>query len=172
MASSSPKIIITDTSVLINYLNVDKIELLRKLRDVFLITEHVINEVSQHYQSQYKRLQSAIKNQLLNIINVDQPEELELFTKLVSEKRLGTGECSAIACAINRNYPLAIDDVQARKQAIKLAPNLQILTTQDILVELVVRKIITIDDAEEIKNELHHKYRFAMKIDLFKELVL
>lgn len=172
MLKNNTKIIITDTSVLINFLNVNRVELLSKLAGSFLITEHVVSEITQHYLEQYERLKNAIGCGLLEVVSVDQPNELEMFEELSREGRLGTGECSAIACAINRQYILAIDDVQARKQAMKLAPTLQILTTQDILLELIANRIITVANANIIKNELEHKYRFNMKIGSFEEFVI
>ncbi|MFA6037802.1 MAG: hypothetical protein WC748_06775 [Legionellales bacterium] len=164
-------IVITDTSVLINFLNLDEIKLLAQISYKFMITEHVFSEVTEYYSIQLERLKKAIKEGHIEIIRVDQPEELELFEKFSTPGRLGAGECSAIACAINRSYLLAIDDRRARKQALKLHPELKILTTQDLLIQLVKEKIITAQRADEIKRVLENRYRFTMNVNSFTEMV-
>lgn len=75
-------IVIADTSVIINFLNIDKIDLLCCYPGRFFLTEHVIEEVTKFYIHQYERLQLALYRKMLNIIRVDRDDELILFSRL------------------------------------------------------------------------------------------
>jgi hypothetical protein len=165
------KIIVTDTSVLINFLCIDRIDLMKKYPSEFLITDHVLEEITHHHPLQQQRLKFALEHHFLSITQVNTPEELALFAKLQKTNRLGAGECSAIACGIHRHCSLAIDDVRARKQATKLAPNLPVVTTQNIMTNLIKYQIITIPEADHIKNEWQNKHRFSMNFASFCELI-
>lgn len=165
------KILITDTSVLINFLNINRLDLLTSFPGKFLITEHVVEEITLDFSDQRNRLNSAITNGELEVITVDSEEELQLYNELIKEKRLGAGECSAIACALVRNYSLAMEDSRACKYTLKLKPSIEILRTQDIIVKLIIDKFITIDEADSIKNNWQMNYRFALKFKSFTEIV-
>lgn len=168
---SQNQIIIADTSVLINFLNVDRLDLLTKYAEHLYISEHVLEEITGCYISQKQKLHNAIKNNTLSIIVVNQIDELILFTKLHESGRLGAGECSAIACAICRNYTLAMDDVRARKQAEKMSQNVRIINTQAIMLSLITQKKLTIAEADQLKNEWRDKHKFLLKFASFDELI-
>ncbi len=85
--------------------------------------------------------------------------------------RLGSGECSAIACAIERNYSLAIEDKNACKQAKLIMPDIKIVRTHDIMVSLLIHGVISLHEADEIKDEWSTKYRFKLKFNSFKEMI-
>src|ERR1043166_6636787 len=127
MLNANKKILITDTSVLINFLNIDRLDLLLAFPGQFLITEHVVDEITMDFSNQKSRLNLATNNNQLEIITVDNEQELNLYNALIKEGRLGSGECSAIACAICRKYSLAMEDNHACKQAIKLENSIEIL---------------------------------------------
>lgn len=137
----------------------------------FLITEHVVEEITLDFPEQQNRLNSAISRGELEVINVDSEIELQLYNQLIKERRLGAGECSAIACAISRKYSLAMEDSRACKQTVKLEPSIEILKTQDIMTRLIVDRFITIDEADLIKIDWETNYRFAFKFKSFVEVV-
>jgi predicted nucleic acid-binding protein len=117
MSNLENGILMTDTSFLINFLNVDRVDLLAKYPGKFLITEHVVEEITVDFTDQINRLNTAINENILTVVSVNDESELAIYNDLIKEGRLGQGECSAIACAICRKYCLAIDDVRAIKQA-------------------------------------------------------
>lgn len=116
MPNADKKILIIDTSVLINFLNIDRLDLLIAFPGSFIITGHVVEEITKDFPDQKARLNSAIANSQLEVIAVDDEQELQLYNQLIKERRLGAGECSAIACAINRKYSLAMEDSRACKK--------------------------------------------------------
>ena len=99
-----PAIIVTDTSVLINFLRIDRIDLIAGHSHAFLATDHVANEVSDRYPDQQRRFASALDSGALTLVPVAATEELRFFASLSSTGRLGAGECSAIAVAVQRGY--------------------------------------------------------------------
>ena len=51
-----PAIVVTDASVLINFLRIDRIDLIAGHSHAFLATDHVANEVSDRYPDQQRTL--------------------------------------------------------------------------------------------------------------------
>lgn len=171
MSNSDKKVLITDTSVLINFLNINRLDLLIAFPGRFMITEHVVDEVTLDFPDQKNRLNSAIVSSELEVITVDNEKELQLYNELIKERRLGAGECSAIACAINRRCCLVMEDVRACKQTVKLMPSIEILRTQDIIAKLIMDKIITIEEADAVKSDWQNNYRFSLKFNSFLEII-
>lgn len=90
---------ITDTSVLVNFLVLDRAELLARLPGHrFVVAEHVRAEITDHYQEQLQRLEAAFAAGILEEIRVTDLPEVQLFAQLTATG-LGIGECSAIAVA-------------------------------------------------------------------------
>lgn len=171
MSNTDKKILITDTSVLINFLNIDRLDLLIAFPGKFLITGHVVDEITLDFQDQQNRLNLAIVSGQLEVISVDNEQELQLYNELIKERRLGAGECSAIACAIHRKYCLAMEDVRACKKTVELEPSIEILKTQDIMIKLIVDGVITVDEADLIKMDWQTNYRFSLKFKSFLEII-
>ena len=164
-------ILITDTSVLMNFININRLDLLDIFQGTFFITDHVISEITIDFPEQQKVLTNGIQAEILKVVSVDRPNELDLYNELIKSGRLGSGECSAIACAIERNYSLAMEDKNACKQAIKMMPNIKILRTHDIMVSLIIQGAISLHEADTIKDEWDQKYRFKMKFASFTDLI-
>lgn len=110
-------LLIADTSVLINFLNLDRMHLIGRHNPRCAITEHVLEEVDGSYPGQLEKLRAALRDKHLELISVTDDAEIELFANLQQDGRLGSGECSAIAVALRRGYALGIDDHLAARQA-------------------------------------------------------
>lgn len=158
-------IVITDTSVLINFLVLDRAELLARLTNYrFVITDHVRAEITEHNHDQLRRLETAFATGILQEIRVTDPEEVRLFAKLTTIG-LGIGECSAIAVAAHRKFALAIDDKRAVKKLKKIGLNPTIHSTESLVVLLIQQAVLTIDEADAMKQdwEQNHRFRLAFK---------
>ena len=159
--------VITDTSVLINFLVIDKVELLGLLPGrQFVITDHVRSEVTAHYHDQLQLLELSLGNRHLAEISVADPGEVGAFATL-TKTGLGIGECSAIAVAQNRGHALAIDDKTARKRVAALYPTVTILTTELIVLEMIRADLLTIAEADAIKLEWEQNHRFKLPFESF-----
>lgn len=169
LRNNGRKVIITDTSVLVNFLIIDRMDLLEKHPNEFIITDHVFDEVTHYYAFQKQKLTEAIEKKILSIVQVLHSDEIVLFSELQKSKNLGVGECSAIACAVYHGYSLAIDDIRARKQAEKVG--VDIINTQDIMISFISQGVITVAEADLIKNEWEIKHKFLLKIPSFREVI-
>lgn len=172
MPDSQRAPILVDTSVLINFLAIDRIDLLAKHPDFrFMITEHVRCEVTKHYADQLARLERALGQGGLEETRVESIGELAFFAQLIQNPRLGLGECAAIAAAIVRAQPLAIDDKAARRAASDLAPGLSLMDTQSVIVSLLRAGTLTIEQADAIKTTWEKECSFKLRISSFAELL-
>src|SRR6516164_2613212 len=103
---------------------------------------------------------------------IDDSVELELFLRMAERGRLGAGERSAIAVALNRKCALAIDDSRAIKRAMEEAGitgiSLSIVRTQDIVIELIKQSVLSVEAADAIHSEWATNHRFKLKITSFR----
>lgn len=172
MSNPQREPVVLDTSVLINFLAIDRIDLLANHPQYrFLVTEHVRQEVMAHYQDQWSRLEAALQEEALVETRVESMEEIVLFAQLTKNPRLGLGECAAIAAAVTRTQPLAIDDKAARKAAVDLAPGLSLMNTQSLVVSLLRASALTVEQADSIKTTWEKEYSFRLRIASFAELL-
>jgi len=164
-------VVITDTSVLINFLVLDRAELLSRLSTHrFLVTDHVRAEITDHYHEQVHRLEQAFRDGVVQEITVNDLAELQTFANLTT-LGLGSGECSAIAVAAHRGFVLAIDDRQAIKRVASLSYSIQVLTTVDLVMLLIQHQVLSVDDADSMKADWEQNHRFRLKFTSFRDLL-
>ncbi len=164
--------VLLDTSVLINFARIGRLDLLvaHPLYS-FSITDHVRNEIAEHYVDQLEAVQAALEHPTLTEVTADQPQEFEDFAKLVAMKSLGTGECSAIAVAKNRLFALAIDDVRARKKAVAFHSDIVLFDTEHLVVTLIQENVLSVEEADDIKLDWETNHRFKLPFGSFSEKV-
>ncbi|MBK8229362.1 MAG: hypothetical protein IPK72_01995 [Candidatus Eisenbacteria bacterium] len=163
------KLVLVDSSVLLSFLNIDRVDLLGRLPGyTFLITDHVRGEVLNHYEEQLSRLGAAIREGWLRETRVEAPAEFETFLELFRPRVLGVGECSAIAAAFHRGMALAIDDKGARKAAAKLSAKIQILETKELVYLAIDAGILAVEEADAIKGDWETNHRFKLPFASFR----
>jgi len=162
---------VLETSVLVNFLKIDRVDLLARHPSYeFIITEHVRAEITQHYPDQLARLETALQRATFREIRVTDPTELNAFAQLTLTG-LGTGECSAIAVAVNRNLPLAIDDKVAVKRAQRFRPAIAIESTESLMVSLIHAGVLGLSAADAIKQDWEQNHRFRLPFSSFSERI-
>lgn len=173
MGSDAPVDVITDTSTLVNFLRIDRVDLLAGLSSYrFVVTDHVRSEVTSIYQDQLTNFEFAIFSGHIVAITVDDSTTLELFRDLKKEFDLGAGETASIAVALLRGVPLAIDDRLARKKVAARYPQIQLIDTVGLVVEAIKSQLLTVTEADAIKSEWEQNHRFAKKyFSSFAELL-
>jgi predicted nucleic acid-binding protein len=165
-------IVVADTSVLINFLRIDRMDLIGHHPQRFLATDHVDAEITSHYPDQRTRYRTAVASGLLDTCSVVDPDEVELFLRLRPGERLGAGECSALAVAINRKCPIAIDDNRAVKRAVReVGARLEVVKTVDVVVALIQAGVLDMPAADRIKDIWAHHHRFRIKAACFQDLL-
>ena len=166
-----PAIIVTDASVLINFLRIDRTDLLADHSHDFIATDHVAAEITDRYPDQQQRFAAALGAGAISETRVTTPEEIRLFASMFAAGRLGAGECSAIALAIHRHYILAIDDRLATTHARRADATLRIFATQDLVVSMILENLLDVAEADGIKQEWAKRHRFTLKLDSFQSLI-
>lgn len=171
MDTSDATVVAVDTSVLINFLCIDRMDLIGGCRHGFAVTDHVAEEVECHYADERRRLDSAIRSGVLREERVDARILAAVSVSSAASRRLGLGERSAITLAISNGWLLAIDDRRATKEARKISPKLWILTTQDLVVSMIHEDLLTVAEADHIKDTWSTRFRFHLRIDSFADVV-
>ena len=159
-----------DASVLINFLRIDRMDLIARHSHDFIVTDHVAAEISDRYPEQRKRFAEAIDATAVSQTSVVNPEEMSLFESLSASRRLGAGECSAIAVAVHRRHVLAIDDRLAATQARRVDRTLRLLTTQNLMVSMIEEGLLDVAEADGIKDDWASRHRFRLKLNSFREV--
>ncbi len=169
MAGDGPTDVVIDTSTLINFLRIGRVDLLAGLAAYrFIVTDHVRDEVTRIYPAQLSFLERALHAGHLQVMSVDSTDPL--FLKL-ARQNLGSGECAAIAAACGLSVPLAIDDRRARKRAVAHDPGLALMDTASLMVAAIHAGLLTIPEADAIKADWEANHRFRLRFPTFGDLV-
>ncbi len=161
--------VVLDTSVLLNFLSVGRLDLLVGLPGhEFLLTDHVRGEVTEAAHAGV--LGEAIGGGQLREVQVYGADEVEAFGRPVRLRMLGVGECAALAVAVCRGLPIAIDDKAARKKVVALFGFERFLGTAELVVAAIRAGIIDIRCADEMKRRWESELRFRLEFESFGEL--
>lgn len=166
--------VILDTSTLINFVKVNRLDILKKLVNYsFRAPYIVINEVSKG--SDKKRLLQAIRNKYIKSESMDLTE-LKTSEKLLIPRKLkpniGKGEAPVLAIGINRRWKMAIEEKAAMEIIKQRIGGRYIIQTKDLLLEAIKKEIITVEEADSIKLELENHHCFRMKgFESFRDLI-
>jgi hypothetical protein len=171
MGDGGTLIVIADTSVLVNFLRIDAMTLLGRVSRSIVITEHVQVEVTEDYADQRDRLAAALADGQVAQVALTSEGELAVFGSLLGDGRLGSGECAAIACAIAGGHALAIHDRRAGNEALRVDANLPILRTQDLVLMMIKEQILTIAQADAMKETWEREHRFRLAFASFGDIL-
>ena len=159
-------LVVSDTSVLINFLHIRRLDLLCEHRDYrFVITEHARAEITD--AAQRADLEGAISATGLEETCLTDPSEISLFATL--NGFLGRGESAAVAVAAIRTWAVATDDGRAKREIESRLGRKRLLTTPGVLLRCILNGALTVTEADAIKDALA-AHRFAMKLVSFADL--
>lgn len=165
--ASSKRGTVVDTSVLINFIVVDRLELLWDHPILeFGLPDQVIAEISEDYPDERERLEVALDSGLLRL-SAETTSELAAFASFTRDPTLGPGECDAIAIAASRGMALAIDDRRAMSAARAFAASLEILTTADIVRSAIAHGRLNVAEADALKARWEEECRFRLPFASF-----
>lgn len=166
--SSPPRAVVLDSSVLINFLLIDRMDL---LVGRFVVTTHVADEISSDFPKQRARFELALATGAVEQHDVVDAAAIEHFGRLRATGRLGAGECAAIAYAVTNGFALALDDRLAAREASTLMPAPRILRTADLIVAAIRAGRLTLAEADASKDMWEKEHRFRLKITSFGDLL-
>lgn len=163
-----PRLVLTDTNVLLNLAIVDRLDLLGVFPDLrFSAPRVVFDEVL----SPRERIlvDRAVACGLLPEIAFDDVDALSLFSQLL--RIMEQGEAACLALAVQHGAWVASDEKRAfRREAERLLGPGSIVSTPGLIVLAIRRKILTLEEADSIKGVLEQR-RFRMTFGSFSEVV-
>ncbi|WP_226019659.1 hypothetical protein [Novosphingobium sp. FKTRR1] len=164
-------ILVTDTSVLVNFLRIDRMELLRDLPCRFVVTDHASGELTDFYPEQVERFNAALAAGYVEACTVTDEAALDIFGRLTGTTRLGVGESATIAHAMVTGAGVAIDDRRAINEARRIAEGLVIVRTADLMVRMIQEAMLTVEEADAIKDDWAANHRFRIPVASFAEMM-
>ncbi len=174
MATDGRQFCIIETSVLINFLRIDRVDLLASHPAYrFIVIDYVKREVTNRSHEQLTRLETALSAGLL-VGDIDPKDvtmaELQAYADLQSIN-IGDGEHGAIAAAFARGYVIAINDYRALKKLPATYAALAREDTTSIMVALIRAGVLTVAEADAIKADWEANHRFRLMFPTFGDLV-
>jgi predicted nucleic acid-binding protein len=166
---SDPAAVVLDTSVLLNFVKIGRLDLVEVLAVPLLVLDDVRAEVTR--PEQLAALDAAIGSGAILGEPVVDPVEVGLFAALSSAGRLGQGECAVLAVALTRGMVAAVQDGPAQAEARRRDRHVRICTTEDIVVHAIRAGGMTIPEADLLLEEWRLRHRFASRLTTFRGIV-
>ena len=171
MPAPPPVLLVTDTSVLVNFLRINRMDLIGNVSPRFIVTDHAAGEIKDTYPEQLARFEAALAGGCFELCRVEDEAALKHFGQLTGTARLGVGESATIAHALAIGAGLAIDDRLAVNEARRVNDGLMILGTADLMVQMIREGLLTVADADAIKDNWAANHRFKLKFASFAGLI-
>ncbi len=169
MEQQDPTPIVLDTSILLNFVKIGRVELLGQLSTSVVLLDQVLDEVRR--PDQRKAVKNTVAAGTLDLQSVRNPVEVALFTELRAGGRLGAGECAVLAVALTRNWVAGLQDRRARTEGQRRCEDLVLYQTEDLVLTLIKASYLTIEEADGFLAEWAEKYRFRSRLTSFRDLI-
>ena len=157
-----------DASVLINFLILDRLDLLGTLpKHRFFVLARVGEEVTRSAQ-QILLAEAFLKG---SVDHAPPPMPAEMLLARRHERTMGRGEAACLAAAECRNWLFACDERRSvRRIATERIGEGRILTTAGILVRAIRSQVLSVADADELKAVLERN-RFRLTFSSFADYI-
>ena len=161
-------LVVTDSSFLINFLVLDRVDVLGGLPHFrFHVVNHVTAEI--RYEDQRTRLQAAEERGIVTEIEVTDPDEVLLYDEL--RRFLGDGESASLAVAVRRRWVIAADEKgRFRRELFARLGEDYLPNTLGALVTAIKAGVIAVEEAEALREQLRAN-RFEMDSTPFDDLL-
>ena len=166
MARQGPATIILDTSVLLNFVNIGRIELLGQLGASVVLPDQVLGEIRR--PGQREAVEGAVTTGILDLQSIRNPAEVALFADLRTDGRLGAGECAVLAVALARNWVAGLQDRRARLEGQRRRKDLALCQTEDLVLALIQAGRLTVEEADGFLVEWTTRHRFRARLTSFR----
>jgi predicted nucleic acid-binding protein len=159
--------VVVDTNVLINLLQVNRLDLLAQIPEyVFVVPEDVVKEVT--YPDQARCLKAAVARGDVRRDTVESDERSD-YAELC--QTVGKGEAACLAIAKARGWLVATDEVgRVRRWSRENLGQGRMINTPGLLVLAINNGVLTVEEADQIKAALERR-RFRMTFASFKDVL-
>ena len=168
MKQQGPTPIVLDTSILLNFVKIGRVELLGQLGTSVVLLDQVLDEVIR--SDQRKAVKGAVAAGTLDLQSVRNPVEVALFTELRAGGRLGAGECAVLAVALTRDWVAGLQDRRARTEGQRRRGDLVLCQTEDLVLKLIQAGYLTLEEADGFLAEWAAKHHFKSRVTSFRDL--
>ncbi len=169
MALHEPTSIVLDTSVLLNFVRIDRMDLLQPLAVPLLVPEDVLAEVAR--PAQRAVLDAAISAGQLVVESIRAPAEVALFAELARPGRFGPGERAVMAVALTRGMAAGLQERLAAAEMRRRDKAARIIMTEDIVLCAIKTGAITVSSADGLLRDWRAHHRFASRVTTFEGMV-
>ena len=162
------RIVIADASVLVNFLHLDRLDLLERLPGFeFHVSEHAAAEVTRPVQA--ATLEESIDAGRLRLAAMTDTVEISRYAEL--RRALGDGEAASLAIAETRGWLIACDEKRRfRREAEGRLGPARILNTVSLIVLAIREGLIAVAEADAFKERLAER-RFRINVASFNDLL-
>lgn len=166
MACQGSATIVLDTSVLLNFVNIGRLELLGQLGASVVLPDQVLDEIRR--PGQREAVEDAVAAGILDLQSIRNPAEVALFADLRAGGRLGAGECAVLAVALTRHWIAGLQDRRARLEGRRRRKDLVICQTEDLVLKLIQAGHLTVEEADGFLVEWATQHRFRARLTSFR----
>ena len=157
-----------DTSVLINFLHLKRLDLLFALPGFdFAVPEHVEEEVT--YPEQKRALTAVLEAGRLRRERIVDPDEIASYAEF--SRLMGRGEAACLALAEKRGWHIASDE-RGRFQRLsreRIGED-RILNTPGVLILAIREGLLDVEEADSFKKQLEAQH-FTMVFRSFRDVL-
>ena len=164
---TDPATVVLDTSVLLNFVKIQRIDLLGSLGVPILLLEDVLAEVT--HPAHRAIVDRAVADGVLLRETVSDLAEVTLFAELAQSGRLGPGERATMAVALTRGMAAAIQERPAQAEMHRRDRRARIVTTEDIVVHAIRSGTVGLPEADAMLVEWRKRHRFASRVVTFRQ---
>ena len=169
MACQGSATIVLDTSVLLNFVNIGRLELLGQLDTAVMLPDQVFDEIKR--PGQREAVEDAVASGVLDLQGIRNPSEVALFADLRADGRLGAGECAVLAVALTRHWIAGLQDRRARLEGQRRRKDLAICQTEDLVLKLIQAGHLTVEETDGFLVEWTTRHRFRARLTSFRGLM-
>lgn len=166
MPQTSRAPIAVDTSVLLNFLKAQRLDLLRACGARLVIPAEVRSEVRR--PDQVAALDAALSAGWIVEETMTATVEVALFAQLAARGTLGLGERAVIALAVSRGWGAALQDKPAREEALRRNKAVELHGTESFVREAIEHGAITWQEADALLLEWRTQHRFRSMLTTFR----
>ena len=159
--------IVVDTSVLLNFVKVGRIDLMQFIGVSLLLPDDVYAEVTRPEQRAV--VDRAVAAGVLIRETIADLAEVVLFAERAQSGRFGPGERATMAVALVRGSAVAIQERPAQAEMLRRNRHAKIITTEDIIICAIRSGAITVADADALLVEWRTRHRFASRLATFRD---
>ncbi len=165
--------VITNTTVISNFAAVERLELLHARFETLCISDHVFEEIQNgltqgymFYEHLDRHVFPFFDSGWIILTGLNGTDKFQMYGNLLTT--LHSGEASCLSIAFHRQWTFLSDDKTARKIGKEL--NVPISGTLGILLSLVRRKQISINDADTVLQQMV-QYGYYSPVLSLKEIL-